>query len=736
MRLRILTALAALLLAPLVAFAHPMGNFSINHHSTIRGTANRITIGYILDFAEIPTFQMFPGGRADAERFVQGLRLELDGIPQSLRLDAVRSQTSPGAGGLPTFRVEMDLSAELPSSPASLRFSDTNFAERIGWKEIVIPGLTGFETDRSHRLTNYPADLLSTPPDVTDVTVRIPAGDLMRNSSSPVPSATTSNRDKDLLTTVLTGDDLSLRMILVGMAIAFVLGAMHALSPGHGKTLVAAYLVGNRGTARHALFLGAVVTLTHTAGVFLLGIVTLFLSGYVVPERLYPWMGFISGLTILGIGIKLFQQRLGKFAAHHHHHDLSRRSLFAMGLSGGIVPCPSALVVLLSAIALHRIQAGLLFIVAFSLGLASVLVAIGVLVVRAGQWLSRFDSHRGTLQLLPIASAVLVTIIGCAISLQSLVATGLIAGGATMTGGLMAVLGFGLLLGLKHATDPDHIVAVTTFVTQERSLLRSCWIGAFWGAGHTLSLAVAGVIVIFLRINISEWLAARLELLVAGMLIVLGGRAVFEALRDKWQKRRDTILARLVPSFAKEGWLRHKENGPIPLKAQTGWLFQATTYPDTSGINKRLLETTNLYGCALSSLRAPARPSAPLRGLCSIFFRSRPPLLREGGECAISKWSFTRPLLVGVVHGAAGSAALMLLVLSTIRSPFEAFLYILVFGLGSILGMLAISFLLALPLQWAKGRVVTSYKPIQLMAGVFSCVFGLYLGTHIWIALP
>src|SRR5262249_27181979 len=264
------------------------------------------------------------------------------------------------------------------------------------------------------------------------------------------------------------------------------------------------------------------------------------------------------------------------------------------------------------AIALHRIEAGLLFIVAFSVGLASVLVAIGILVVRAGHWLSRFNFHTSPLQLLPIAAAILVTLIRCAISLQSLSATGLIADGASINRGLLPVLGLGLLLGLKHATDPDHIVAVTTFVTEERSLLRSCWIGAFWGVGHTLSLAVAGVVVIFLRINISEWLAARLELLVAAMLVVLGSRALLQAIRGKSQMHS------------------HQHSG-------------------------------------------------------------------------------LKPLLVGLVHGAAGSAALMLLVLSTIRSPFEAFIYILVFGLGSILGMLAISFLLALPLQWAKGRVATSY---------------------------
>src|SRR5262245_4183600 len=363
MRLRILTALAVLLLVPLVGSAHPMGNFSINHHSTIHVSSHTITVRYILDFAEIPTYQMLP--TAHPEKWAEGLRLELDGVPLPLRLTDVRSQTTPGAGGLPTFRVEMDLSAARGDNSGWLHFVDNNFAERIGWKEIVVPGVSGFESDRSHGLTNYPADLLSTAPDVTEVNIHIPAGDLARSSSPLAADATNLNSNKDLLTTVLTAQDLPLRMIVFGMAIAFVLGAMHALSPGHGKTLVAAYLVGNRGTARHALFLGAVVTLTHTAGVFLLGLVTLFLSGYVVPERLYPWLGCLSGLMIVGIGIKLFRQRLSGVIHDHgpggHTHEIpglpspgaprhsfpegegsaiTFRSLLAMGVSGGIVPCP------------------------------------------------------------------------------------------------------------------------------------------------------------------------------------------------------------------------------------------------------------------------------------------------------------------------------------------------------------------------------------------------------------
>src|SRR4030095_13892876 len=187
----------------------------------------------------------------------------------------------------------------------------------------------------------------------------------------------------DRLSQILGEEVLPLRLVLLGMLVAFSLGALHALSPGHGKTVVASFLVGARGTARHAVFLGAVVTFTHTIGVFLLGLVVLFLSRTIVPEQIYPWIGFISGLTILGVGVNLFRQRLGHLTHDHgphgHSHEIpphiTFRNLLALGLSGGIVPCPSALVVL--AIALHRVGTGLLFILAFSLGLASVLVAIG-----------------------------------------------------------------------------------------------------------------------------------------------------------------------------------------------------------------------------------------------------------------------------------------------------------------------------------------------------------------------
>src|SRR5262249_45776542 len=123
------------------------------------------------------------------------------------------------------------------------------------------------------------------------------------------------------LSTILTSQTLPWTLLVAGMMVAFALGAMHALSPGHGKTIVAAYLVGNRGTSRHALFLGAVVTVTHTIGVFALGLVTLFLSRYIVPERLYPVLGFLSGAMIVGIGVNLFRQRFHLLAHRHHAQD-------------------------------------------------------------------------------------------------------------------------------------------------------------------------------------------------------------------------------------------------------------------------------------------------------------------------------------------------------------------------------------------------------------------------------
>jgi nickel/cobalt exporter len=214
---------------------------------------------------------------------------------------------------------------------------------------------------------------------------------------------------------------LSFWVLFSAALIAAGLGALHALEPGHGKTIVAAYLVGSRGTARHAVLLGIVVTAAHTAGVYLLGAATLYASRYIVPEQLYPWLGAISGLSVAGLGIFIFLRHwTGETGEHSHAPEsgirtgfsmlhasraqpsgaaelrikpaieraLSLRELCMLGITGGIVPCPAALVVLLSAFSLHRIGFGLFLITAFSFGLAAVLVIVGLTMVYAKRAMS------------------------------------------------------------------------------------------------------------------------------------------------------------------------------------------------------------------------------------------------------------------------------------------------------------------------------------------------------------
>jgi ABC-type nickel/cobalt efflux system permease component RcnA len=250
------------------------------------------------------------------------------------------------------------------------------------------------------------------------------------------------------LADLVTVNELGLSVLLFALAAAMVLGAFHALEPGHGKTVVAAYLVGSRGTTRHAVLLGLTVTASHTAGVYLLGGVALYASRYVVPERLYPWLGVFSGLVIAGLGFSLVLRRYAA-AGHHahghahvhahdgadHHHDhphdperpVSLASLLALGVTGGIVPCPAAVVVLLSALSLNRVGFGLLLIVAFSVGLASVLIVIGILMVYARRVMARFSADGPLVRRwLPLASSAVITIVGVVITLQSLIAAGVL----------------------------------------------------------------------------------------------------------------------------------------------------------------------------------------------------------------------------------------------------------------------------------------------------------------------
>jgi nickel/cobalt exporter len=203
-------------------------------------------------------------------------------------------------------------------------------------------------------------------------------------------------------------------------------GAAHALGPGHGKTIVTAYLVGQRGTPRHAALLGLIVTVTHTIGVFTLGLVTLLLSRFVVPEHLYPWLNLISGVLVVGIGLSVFTTRWRHSRTHrhghehhHHHHEINARSLLAVGVSGGLLPCPSALVVLLAAISLHRVAFGLVLILAFSVGLALTITGIGLVAVLAKRAFGRFSFEGRVVRLLPALSALVIVVAGVAMTFHA-----------------------------------------------------------------------------------------------------------------------------------------------------------------------------------------------------------------------------------------------------------------------------------------------------------------------------
>ena len=502
------TRLLALPIFALLMNAHPMGNFSVNHYSRLIVGPQQVDIVYALDLAEIPTFELLEAWHLTAasprqsleQKAAQQMRdwtgkltVQSNGKTIHPVYESSELTVSDGAGNMPVMRITAKL--RVPGVSGKLDYEDGNYPERAGWKEVVVaPGKgatlgnssVGTE-DRSHGLKVYPQDAALAPPQVlkasaqwtseapvvvaavanTPAPVATPQAapaavdapaEVAAAAPASVPAAAQANGmvvRGDFLSELLRRKEISFRMILIGLAVAFGLGAMHAFSPGHGKTMVAAYLVGSRGSFKHAAFLGAMVTFTHTISVFALGFVTLFLSRYILPEQLYPVLGAISGITIVWIGGTLFFRRIKKLRPHHHHdhdghdhqHDHSHShdhdpghshdhdhghdhgpnghthvpegevtmgSLIALGASGGLVPCPSGLVILLSAIAIGRVGLGIVLLVGFSAGLAVVLTSIGLLVVFAKSWLPDAEAAAASpaFRYIPIASAAVVVILG------------------------------------------------------------------------------------------------------------------------------------------------------------------------------------------------------------------------------------------------------------------------------------------------------------------------------------
>ena len=465
------------------ASAHPLGNFTINHFSRIEPSGNRIYVVYVLDMAEIPAFRERQSivdpdtwARTAAGRTARELELRLNGV--RLPLSPIRQVIAfpPGAAGLRTLRLEILLESprvEPGDGPLRLAYRDPTYSGRIGWKEIVVRAsgdarVTSASVPSesvSGELRTYPNNLLTSPLDVRTATATFEPGTTatppaLRSPDALAERVTARATESGAFAGLVAEKNLSLGFVLLSLFVALFWGAAHALSPGHGKAIVAGYLVGTRGRPTDAVKLGLVVTVTHTAGVFALGGVTLALSAFIVPEQLYPWLNLISALLVVAVGLTILRWRIRSWrrrersgsghdhthaagvAAHSHAHDgshghvhsddqghghdhshdhrVGRRSLLGIGVSAGIVPCPTALVVLLAAISLQRVAYGLMLIVAFSIGLAGAITSIGLVAITARRAFGRMSFDGRLIRALPAASAAVVLVLGLAMTVRAL----------------------------------------------------------------------------------------------------------------------------------------------------------------------------------------------------------------------------------------------------------------------------------------------------------------------------
>ena len=454
--LALLGALALVVAGAVPALAHPLGNFTVNRFSHLEVAGDRLTVRQVVDYAEIPAFQERQRGAGTPgydDRLVRqvtdSLQLTVDGRRERLTPGAHSLRFVPGQGGLDTMRLELEVKGpRLPAGQHSVSFRDVFAPDRLGWREVVATATGGARLQASSvpaasisdELRRYPDDLLKNPLQVDEarLTVEPGAGAAVEPAAFAPGQATHAVQDRFA---ALIGAGRGPAAIAVALLVAILLGALHALEPGHGKAVMAGYLVGTRGTPRHAALLALSITVTHTSGVFLLGLVVLFAAQRLAPEKLYPWLSLLSGLLILSVGAWLVAARLrgrpGAADDHHHDHEHLHDhdhhpaagapgwSAVLLGVSGGIVPCPSALVVLLAAVSLHRVGFGLALIVAFSGGLALTLTGVGLAVaggrstLRRIRWRPPAGWGRRLGQLVPVASAALVAIAGVAMTVQA-----------------------------------------------------------------------------------------------------------------------------------------------------------------------------------------------------------------------------------------------------------------------------------------------------------------------------
>ena len=537
-RRRIVAALVAIgaLGFPAVAAAHPLGNFTINHYAALRVGPSEIRLDVVVDLAEIPAFQEriridangdgeVSQAEADAARETEctalaaSLDLRTDGVRADLSLVASGLTFPAGAGGVPTMRTVCEFVARFDQNVASgtvVSFADTSNVERIGWREIIVLGdgvsidaapdnPPPASIDQSARLTAYPKDLLTQPLNVHSVTFLVAAG------GSPLPtftapdaqplagaSPTTSPGESGVVATAaptatpgpaavpggVSGDipdlfraDLTPLVAVLSILLAMALGAGHALTPGHGKTLMAAYLVGTRGTVRHAAGLGLAVTVSHTLGILFLALLVTGAESLLPADVVVRTIPIVAALAFVAIGAAMLFAELRRrrrafalaavSAEHTHDHDdhdhedhdhggpsdhdhgdpreslpgehshggirhshlpaddrtLSWRNLFALGLAGGIIPSTNALIILLGTIVAGRAAFGIVLVVAFGLGMALVLGGVGAIMVLARERLERLpmtSSLGRAARHAPLAAAVVVLSVGLWLTVQAI----------------------------------------------------------------------------------------------------------------------------------------------------------------------------------------------------------------------------------------------------------------------------------------------------------------------------
>jgi ABC-type nickel/cobalt efflux system permease component RcnA/Tol biopolymer transport system component len=408
------------------------------------------------------------------------LLVSLDGKSQPLTVDSIQIpstlQAFQAGEEFIVFKLSADLSESSNNAQRIIIENDMETAKSINWFYLTAEDGTAFlfPSQKSHILT---IDQIRNPASIEDQSrllttwdsgaPALPFGqkkDVVTETAEQVVPELSQRSPQEILLDLVRSKEASLTFYVFSLLIALALGALHALTPGHGKTVVAAYLVGSRGTSWHAIVLGTVVTLTHTGSVFLLGILTLAASKYFLPTAVIPFLEILSGVLILGLGVYLLWQRFlywrnsrhaqgeenkakrisltpkantkkptgsikveSMAAGMHHHGDgkmhshevpesITWRSLIALGISGGLVPCPDAIAILLVAIAINRILLGLALILSFSLGLAVVLIVIGLLMVNSRRLFDRTGILDRFAPVLPVVSAVIVVILGAALT--------------------------------------------------------------------------------------------------------------------------------------------------------------------------------------------------------------------------------------------------------------------------------------------------------------------------------